>query len=330
MPPRTPQTLLTALGFSRPAARLYERLLPQDGQTVAWIAAAMDLPPERLRERLDPLVAGGAVGIDADERVRVRSPADVVSELLRLSARRAEEAGEHLQEIAAVLPLLTGTTSYAGGDAVELSDPIDGELTSGSDWVQLIRTMLRSSVGEILWLRPDQWSLPWEAQVSEVVVELLAAGRPIRAIYPVRVLADAPEFIRLRAVQGEEIRLLPEVPTRMIVAGRSQALFPEPLGLGASPRTTVRQSGIVELAGWYFEELWARATPLAAEPAADPDEMRRFLLAQLARGAQDEQIARRLGVSLRTVRRRVAELLAELGAESRFQAGVEAARRGWL
>ena len=43
-----------------------------------------------------------------------------------------------------------------------------------------------------------------------------------------------------------------------------------------------------------------------------------------------EQVARTLGLSLRTVRRRVAALMTELGADSRFQAGVEAARRGWL
>jgi DNA-binding NarL/FixJ family response regulator len=35
-------------------------------------------------------------------------------------------------------------------------------------------------------------------------------------------------------------------------------------------------------------------------------------------------------MSLRTVRRRVAELIEELGAQSRFQAGVEAVRRGWI
>ena len=57
---------------------------------------------------------------------------------------------------------------------------------------------------------------------------------------------------------------------------------------------------------------------------------RRLLLGQLAGGAKDEQIARALGLSVRTVRRRVAELLDELGADSRFQAGVEAVRRGWI
>ena len=41
-------------------------------------------------------------------------------------------------------------------------------------------------------------------------------------------------------------------------------------------------------------------------------------------------IARKLGISLRTVRRRMAELMSDLGADTRFQAGVEAVRRGWL
>ena len=50
----------------------------------------------------------------------------------------------------------------------------------------------------------------------------------------------------------------------------------------------------------------------------------------LAGGAKDEQISRTLGISLRTVRRRIASLMAELGVDSRFQAGMEAVRRGWL
>ena len=57
---------------------------------------------------------------------------------------------------------------------------------------------------------------------------------------------------------------------------------------------------------------------------------RTFLLRQLLSGAKDEQIARTMGLSLRTVRRRIAELMIELGADTRFQAGAEAVRRGWL
>jgi DNA-binding NarL/FixJ family response regulator len=42
----------------------------------------------------------------------------------------------------------------------------------------------------------------------------------------------------------------------------------------------------------------------------------------LARGALDESIARQLQVSVRTVRAEVAAILSELGAASRFEAGV--------
>jgi len=44
----------------------------------------------------------------------------------------------------------------------------------------------------------------------------------------------------------------------------------------------------------------------------------------------DETAARRLGVSLRTVRRQMAALMERLCATSRFEAGLKAAQRGWL
>ena len=54
------------------------------------------------------------------------------------------------------------------------------------------------------------------------------------------------------------------------------------------------------------------------------------MLDLLQMGMKDESIARQLGVSLRTVRRRIADLMDDLGASTRFQAGAEAARRDLL
>jgi hypothetical protein len=54
------------------------------------------------------------------------------------------------------------------------------------------------------------------------------------------------------------------------------------------------------------------------------------VLAQMASGATDRTAQRELGLSLRTYSRRAADLLEVLGVESRFQAGIEAARRGWV
>jgi DNA-binding NarL/FixJ family response regulator len=54
------------------------------------------------------------------------------------------------------------------------------------------------------------------------------------------------------------------------------------------------------------------------------------VLMLMSSGVKDEAAARQLNVSDRTYRRHVADILSRLGASSRFQAGVEAVRRGWL
>jgi DNA-binding NarL/FixJ family response regulator len=56
----------------------------------------------------------------------------------------------------------------------------------------------------------------------------------------------------------------------------------------------------------------------------------RTIITLMAAGATDEAIARRLDLSRRTVVRRIAALLDRLGATTRFQAGVQAAKRGLL
>jgi len=95
----------------------------------------------------------------------------------------------------------------------------------------------------------------------------------------------------------------------------------------------LRQPSLVAAMTLMFEGLWEKAMPV---PGFDSHRelhgasAQRLLLTQLGGGAKDEQIARALDLSVRTVRRRVADLMAELGATSRFQAGVEAVRRGWL
>ena len=119
------------------------------------------------------------------------------------------------------------------------------------------------------------------------------------------------------------------------IADRSQPGRPEPESdqIHHQQQQSARQHALIGSLTLLFENLWEKAM---AVPGMDGQRYdvgasdQRLLLGQLAGGAKDEQIARALGLSVRTVRRRVAELLEELGADSRFQAGVEAVRRGWI
>lgn len=79
-----------------------------------------------------------------------------------------------------------------------------------------------------------------------------------------------------------------------------------------------------------FESAWRASTDLVAYDAqvADIRMLAPRVLDLLSEGVKDETAARMLGMSVRTYRRRVAELMAALGAESRFQAGSRARELG--
>ena len=187
-----------------------------------------------------------------------------------------------------------------------------------------------------MWLRPDQWRLSAGSAVDVTVTAALEGGRRSRAIYPARALEEAPQVIFQRASAGEEVRIIAEVPSRLAIVGEAGALLPAEWGSTDDRRLVVREPGLLTALTVLFDELWDRAivvpgVGIAPDPVAISATMARtMLLRQLSQGAKDEQIARSLGISLRTVRRRMADLFEELGVESRFQAGVEAVRRGWI
>ncbi|HEX4790823.1 MAG TPA: helix-turn-helix transcriptional regulator, partial [Actinospica sp.] len=79
--------------------------------------------------------------------------------------------------------------------------------------------------------------------------------------------------------------------------------------------------------------VWAAAVRLGEPARAEPGGLSRQeaqALVMLAQGRTDAAIANALGVSTRTARRITHGLLLRLDARSRFQAGVQAVRGGYL
>jgi hypothetical protein len=321
---------LASLGLTGGEERLYARLLPLSGGDVSAVAAALSLPTTELAGEIEPLRRLGVCRIEKG-RLHVHSLPEAVAMLIGQEADRAARAEQRLTRLAAAVPLLAAATTRPSTGEVDDVHPIDGEVTSGGNALRLLSNLILESRGDLLWLRPDAWRMPREAAMVEVIKTAIATGRRSRAIYPVVALREAPDVLRARARAGEQIRVLPELPTRLMVIGTTHAVVPEPLGYADEPRLLVRQGALVEALIMLFDELWSRAAPVPELDlgAARPD-LRGFLLRLLAAGQKDEQIARTLGMSLRTVRRRIADLMTDLGADSRFQAGVEAVRRGWV
>ncbi len=308
--------------------RLYRSILRASGTPRQRLPEVTGLPPASLEEVLDRFAAAGLVQI-SDDVVAVVPPADVLGEVIAGETDRLHRENAQVDALRNLLPSLVAehsSLSHARGDAVDV------HAVHGGDVAALIRSLAVESSGDLMWFRPDQWRLPVTHEVDAMVRELVASGRRSRAIYPARALEEAPEVLRARADAGELVRIVASVPTRISIFGRSAALIPDRWAANSGRRLVVREHSLVGALGALFDNVWEHAmtVPGLHGAADDPNGHRRLLLQQLTRGAKDEQIARVLGVSLRTVRRRVADIMDDLGAASRFQAGVEAVRRGWI
>jgi DNA-binding CsgD family transcriptional regulator len=310
--------------------RAYQQLLPLSGGQLEEVAAVLGVPAERLSSRFAALLERGVVKLEGGRLVVLPLPA-LVAHLIAEQAEVADRSRERLRELAQAIPFLVASAARPGPGQMDELGGLDGELSAGGNALQLLTDLIETSKGDLLWWRPDAWLLPRESAISVVVGRAVASGRRSRAIYPMRALHEAPDVLQARARQGEQVRVIDELPTRMLVIRGTHALLPEPLGFADEPRVLVRQPAVVGAVTLLFERYWEQATALPDLDSRRPRvDIRGSLVRQLAAGAKDEQIARTLGLSLRTVRRRVADLMIELGADTRFQAGVEAARRGWL
>lgn len=162
-------------------------------------------------------------------------------------------------------------------------------------------------------------------------------GVRVRVIHHQRFTSvpDMAEFFRRRVEVGVEMRMAPVVPMNMILADQDFALLPldpENHGRGA---ILARGPALVRSYLALYEYCWHTAIPFgdmgSGEQGGDGlTEQQQAALGMLASGMKDEKIARSLGVSLRTVSRLLSEVMQELGASSRFEAGVRATRLGWL
>jgi DNA-binding NarL/FixJ family response regulator len=178
------------------------------------------------------------------------------------------------------------------------------------------------------------WSQP-QAR-SALARRVLAPGKDgvrVRKLMSPLALADEAQRAHLRRLDaGAQVRISSApLPHETIILDRRVAILAgrsSPLGR----EYTVTTSPILVSAVYSLSAAaWDAATDLGAYLRAEVPELApeaREILRALGAGLTDEAAARQLGTSLRTYRRRVAELMATLEAGSRFQAGVRAGELG--
>lgn len=136
---------------------------------------------------------------------------------------------------------------------------------------------------------------------------------------------ETAEYVAWLGTRKVVPRTLDHVPTRALVIDRSVGVVLD----GPAHRLMCTHAAVRSLCE-FADLLWERARPVPTALANLPTPRSEKILRLLAEGLTDEAVARKLGVSVRTVRNDVAATMSDMSAHSRFQAGVHAAQLGMV
>jgi DNA-binding CsgD family transcriptional regulator len=141
------------------------------------------------------------------------------------------------------------------------------------------------------------------------------------------------EYFRWMHGYGAQIRTSPSLPMKMVIFDGAALVLPIDPDDHSAGLIVHHGKAVVTMARAMFEHYWQHSTDVFAPEPGSPGDLspqEAEFLNLLVQGATDEQVGRKLGVSLRTVRRMAAKLSEQTGASGRFELGVRAAQRGWV
>lgn len=168
------------------------------------------------------------------------------------------------------------------------------------------------------------------------MVRMAQRGLRVRVLYQHAARSD---LVVLTAVEkltavGAQVRTTVEAFASVSLFDLEIAVLRAPaIGESGGTHSPVVDPSVVAHLCNVYDRVWQSADPWDGHARRDfrtPDQLGIAILVMLAEGSTDEAVARRLGISPRTCRRHLAAAMKELGAESRFQAGVLATRVEWI
>lgn len=324
--------MLESLGFSPLEEHVYDLLVTRGRLSFDEVVSAGPAVPEVQKQALETLVAKGLVRqLAGPEHEFVVAPPEYALEVLigeRESALRALRASS--AELAA---RIRGVTSDV--DPTALIEIVSGEGSVRHLFFQVIK----SAREEIAVFDAPPYVLESHEAQTEQAERIATSGLRFRTVFD-RSLLEDPEHVRriMHGVESGESARVADVPLKLAIIDREWAMLPLLHAGGRTPEAVVivRRSVLLDSLLALFESVWQQAVEVKRQTddqlllLGTPEGEMRQIAQLLAANMTDTAIAHLLGVSERTVRRRIKDLMDELRADSRFLAGVRAAQRGWV
>ena len=315
-------------GLGPDALRVYEALLSRPGATNAELAAILGMEAPYLASLMEPLRAGGFVRgpVSAPHA----APPDIaVEELLAAHYARLAEESARIAHIRRQIATFSGAAGAVAG-----ADP-QVEVVLNLDGIQgkLSENIVRCRDELLCMLPTAQGVATSSTPLLDANREAAHRGVQMRTLLPDEVTEypDGWAYARALVEYGDDVRTCPSIALIANIFDRRTAMVPLDPATPRAGALVVTNATLVAGLVSLFEQLWPTALPIAPHAPSEPlDERDRQVLELLLRGAKDEQVARTLGISVRTVRARVAALSLRAGARSRFQLAAVALHHGWI
>ena len=326
---------MALVGLDADTEAVYRELLARGGGTAESLVTAFGLDRGQALAQLERLHRDGLLSRRSSGEYQTVDPRHALAALVESRTRQLAA----VRDAATSLGELFDEARRSGTPRPD-TRTISGAEEVGDCYYRLKQAARR----EICELERPPYLLAPNEPLDEAAIR---RGVRVRAVYAAASFDDDGGWQDLGSLvsRGEEARVVPALPVKLVLVDRSAAMVSLTLEGGSTDCLYTEALPLIEVLSELFDRYWAGAARLseadtASAPGPDkagpgggarrPTEEERQLLALFAAGVKDDAIARQFGVSTRTLRRRIQSLYAELGTTNRFGAGVAAARRDWL
>ncbi|MFF8769878.1 helix-turn-helix domain-containing protein [Kitasatospora sp. NPDC015120] len=319
-------------GVLSPEARsLYQKALRHDGPLTD--DQGCPLSPESDHEPLQELLRLGLLNpeVGPPGTFAVKDPrqlAESASNNLQMEAadllRRSISLHATLQELS--LEYQAHTTGPEPGGSIEY---VQGRGTIN----QLLETLLENASREMLTAQPGGGRAADALRIAiDRDMRFVQRGGTIRTIYQPGARYSNPtvDYVREITQAGCQVRTLDEAFAKLIVLDRKVAVVTVGGEENRDRAAFIRDEAVISYIVHVFSSQWERAIPFSGSheiPRQVVSSMRQQIIRMMLQGAGHRTIARRLGLSERTLARHIAELREEHEVETLFQLGWKLARQ---
>jgi DNA-binding CsgD family transcriptional regulator len=323
------------LGLQDTDESVYRHYLARPRSTLEEAACATGLPPSTVEGCRSNLTACGLLqlGPTGETGVMPTAPAMLAE---RLRDELDAEHARRRREVAVFQSEMTRLINERTLASYTAPRPLVDRLPSMEAATLCIAEMVCGAQVEVLLAQAEPARVEHDV-IAPATIKAAERGVRVGAVYAPKRLATP---VSRRAVShevhaGVAVRIAAAPTANLTVIDRCAAVLIDGRHTRDKHILLVRDDLLVRSLYHLFDAIWASANDATALlddrlVAEEVSAEERLLLQLIGDGMKDESTAKRLGVSVRTVRRKFHELQTRLRAVSRFQAGVLAAQRGWV